>query len=107
MVTNAATGATRDGVSNGDGNANFAGLTLTGTYVVEVSQSGFGNEKLPNIALRAGETATVKVTLQPGSQQAIVTVYGTAEGVRADPQIGRRIENKQIDETPILGRKPE
>ncbi len=105
IVTNPATGATRDGVSNGEGNASFAGLMLTGTYTVDVSQSGFGNEKLPNIVLRAGETATVKITLQPGAQKATVTIYGTAEGVRADPQIGRRIENTQIDETPILGRK--
>ncbi len=32
-------------------------------------------------------------------------MYGTAEGVRADPQIGRRLDSEQIDETPILGRK--
>ena len=40
-----------------------------------------------------------------GSEKAEVTVYGTAEGVRADPQIGRRLDSPQIDETPILGRK--
>jgi hypothetical protein len=34
-----------------------------------------------------------------------VTVFGTAEGVRSDPQIGRRLDSQQIDETPILGRK--
>ena len=34
-----------------------------------------------------------------------MTVYGTAEGVRADPQIGRRLDSATIDETPILGRK--
>src|SRR5204862_6206495 len=40
-----------------------------------------------------------------GSEKAEVTVYGTAEGVRADPQIGRRLDGPQIDEVPILGRK--
>ncbi|HJQ40593.1 MAG TPA: TonB-dependent receptor [Thermoanaerobaculia bacterium] len=37
--------------------------------------------------------------------EAAIAVYGTAEGVRADPQIGRRLDSEQIDETPILGRK--
>ena len=34
-----------------------------------------------------------------------MTVYGTTQGVRADPQIGRRLDGPTIDETPILGRK--
>ena len=32
-------------------------------------------------------------------------VYGTTQGVRADAQIGRRLDSATIDETPILGRK--
>ena len=32
-------------------------------------------------------------------------VYGTTQGVRADAQIGRRLDDSTIDETPILGRK--
>jgi hypothetical protein len=70
-----------------------------------VSRQGFGNEELTDIALRSGETATLKVKLVVGSEKAEVTVYGTAEGVRSDPQIGRRLDSSQIDETPILGRK--
>ena len=27
-------------------------------------------------------------------------MYGTTEGVRADPQLGRRIDSEVIDETP-------
>jgi len=104
-VVNNATGAVREAVSNSDGNANFAALSLTGTYSVTVSREGFGNEELKNITLRAGETATLKVTLQVGTEKAEVTIYGTTEGVRADPQIGIRLDSPQIDETPILGRK--
>src|SRR5439155_8004346 len=37
--------------------------------------------------------------------QSDVTVYGTTDGERADPQIGRRLDSPTIDETPILGRK--
>lgn len=104
-VVNAATGAEREVVSGNDGSATISALSLTGTYTVSVSKSGFGNEQRTDITLRAGETATLKVTLLVGSEKAEVTIFGTAEGVRADPQIGRRLDSPQIDATPILGRK--
>jgi hypothetical protein len=104
-VMNAATGAVREAVSGSDGSATVPALSLTGTYSVTVSKEGFGNEELKDITLRSGETATLKVKLLVGAEKAEVTVYGTAEGVRADPQIGRRLDSQQIDETPILGRK--
>jgi hypothetical protein len=104
-VVNNATGATREAVSGSDGSATIPGLSLTGTYTVGVSKQGFGNEEIKDITLRAGETATLRVNLLVGSQQSEVTVFGTVEGVRADPQIGRRLDSPQIDETPVLGRK--
>jgi hypothetical protein len=104
-VVNTATGAAREAVSGSDGSATIPALSLTGTYTVSVSKQGFGTEELKEITLRSGETATLKVTLLIGSQKAEVTVYGTTEGVRADPQIGRRLDSPIIDETPILGRK--
>src|ERR1041385_7309398 len=80
-VVNAATGALREAVSGNDGSATFAALSLTGSYTVSVSRDGFGTEELKNITVRSGETATVKVALSAGSQQAEVTVFGTTEGV--------------------------
>jgi hypothetical protein len=104
-VINNATGDVREAISGGDGIASFSGLALNGTYTVDVSREGFGREELKDITLRSGETATLKVTLHVGSEAAEVTVYGTTEGVRADPQIGKRLDSPLIDETPILGRK--
>lgn len=104
-VVNSATAASREAVSSSDGIATFPALSLTGTYKVTVSHQGFGNEQREGLTLRSGETATIKVTLQAGSQNAEVTVYGTAEGVRADPQVGLPLTPEQINETPILGRK--
>jgi hypothetical protein len=104
-VVNNATGDAREAVSDSNGGATIPALPLTGTYTVNVSKEGFGTEELKGVTLRSGETATVRVKLLVGSQQAEVTVYGTAEGVRADPQLGRRLDSEQIDETPILGRK--
>src|SRR6185436_9273751 len=104
-VTNNQTGAVRDAVSGSDGSATIPALSLTGTYTVGVSKQGFGSEERTDVKLRAGETATLKVKLLVGSEKTEVTVYGTAAGVRADAQIGRRLDSPQIDETPILGRK--
>jgi len=104
-VVNSATGASRDLATGIDGSATIPALSLTGTYNVIVSKEGFGSEERKNIELRSGETATLKVKLSVGSTTEAVTVFGTTEGVRADPQIGRRLDTKQIDETPILGRK--
>ena len=104
-VLNTATGDTRWAVSGNDGSATFAALSLTGTYKVIVSRQGFGTEERENLTLRSGETATVKVSLLAGSQKAEVTVFGTAEGVRSDPQIGLPLPSYQIDEVPIIGRK--
>jgi hypothetical protein len=104
-VTNEQTGDAREFASGPNGSATFPALSLTGSYTVTVSKTGFGNEERKNVMLRAGETATLRVKLVVGTERAEVTVYGTAEGVRADPQIGRRLDSPTIDETPILGRK--
>jgi outer membrane receptor protein involved in Fe transport len=104
-VVNNATGAVRNAVSGSDGNATIAALPLTGTYTVTVSKEGFGNEERRDVTLRSGETATLKVNLVVGTENVGMTVYGTTEGVRADAQIGRRLDSAEIDELPILGRK--
>ena len=104
-VINTATGALREAVSGSDGSATIPALSLTGNYTVSVSKNGFGTEERKDITLRSGETATLRVTLLVGSEKAEVTIFGTAEGVRASPQIGLPLDSPQIDETPILGRK--
>ena len=104
-VVNTATGAIREAVSGDNGTVTISALPLTGSYTVTVSKDGFGAEELKDITLRSSETATLKVKLLVGSEKAEVTVFGTAEGVRANPQIGLPLNSPRIDETPILGRK--
>ncbi|HYW72130.1 MAG TPA: TonB-dependent receptor, partial [Pyrinomonadaceae bacterium] len=104
-VTNTATGAVREGVSGEDGIVTVAGLSLTGEYKVSVTMSGFSAQETGGLKLRASETATVKVKLVASGVQNEVTVFGTTEGVRTNPQIGVPLESKQIDEVPIIGRK--
>ena len=104
-VTNTATGDVREAISGTDGTVTFSALSLTGTYTVNVSREGFGNEERKEITLRSGEIATLKVPLAVGAEKADITVYGTAEGVHSNPQIGLPLRSSQIDATPILGRK--
>ena len=104
-VVNTATGAVREAISGEEGSATIAALSLTGEYKVTVAMTGFTAEDVTGLTLRSGETATVKVKLVPSGGKSEVTVYGTTEGVRADPQIGRRLDSPTINETPILGRK--
>src|ERR1700704_6521131 len=72
-VVNTATGAAREAVSGSAGSASIPALSLTGTYTVTVSKPGFGNEELRDIALRSGETATLKVKLLVGSGKGEIT----------------------------------
>ena len=97
-VVNNATGAAREVISGGDGSATIGALSLTGTYKVSVSKSGFTAEDVNDLTLRNGETATVKVKLVASGGKTEVTVYGTEQGVRADPQIGRRLDSATVDE---------
>ncbi|MEO6238524.1 MAG: TonB-dependent receptor [Vicinamibacterales bacterium] len=105
LVTNNQTGAVRESMSGSEGSATFPALSLTGTYTVTVSKQGFGDETRNSISLRSGEMATLKVKLLVGTEKTEVTVFGTNDGVRADSQIGRRLDSATVDETPILGRK--
>jgi hypothetical protein len=104
-VVDSRTGAMRDVTSGADGTGTISGLPVGGPFAITVTKNGFAPESSTNVTLRAGETATVKVKLLVGGEKAQITVYGTTEGVRTNPQMGERLDSKRIDETPILGRK--
>jgi hypothetical protein len=104
-VVNSATGALREGVSGDEGTVTLSALPLVGAYTVTVTKQGFTADPATDLVLRAGETASVRIKLVASGGRSEVTVYGTTSGVRADSQIGRRIDTDTIDELPILGRK--
>src|SRR6185436_8508637 len=66
---------------------------------------GFDDGRAAGIVLRAGETATIRVRLLVAGAKSEVSVYGTTEGVRREPELGVRLDSERIDETPLLGRK--
>ena len=62
-VVNTSTGAAREAASGQDGSATVTALPVTGTYDVTVSKNGFAPQSVSGIALRAGETAEVRIAL--------------------------------------------
>lgn len=105
-VKNPATSLHREALTDRGGYFTIADLPLTGQYQLRFSKASFAVKQVDGIALRAGETATVHVTLSPEAQRSEVTVFGTADGVRSDsPELGTRLDLEKIENTPVLGRK--
>ena len=109
-VTNEATAEVRTGATNEQGRVTFLALSLSGTYKVAAAANGFRSNTVSRVDLQAGEAASAIIRLDvagvgEGSGGPTVTIYGSSEGVRADPQIGTSLDSKQIIETPVLGRK--
>src|SRR5262249_5287834 len=106
IVTNQVTGLKREARTDSGGYYTIASLPLTGQYRLEATSPGFAAESREGLELRAGEAATLNVTLAPKGTDSSVTIYGTVEGVRSDsPQLETRLDLQKIDETPIFGRK--
>jgi hypothetical protein len=104
VATNAATGQARRTATDQGGFYSLSGLPLAGAYEVTFSKDGFAEKKTDRVALRAGETADVNVTLEATGGTSEVTVYGTTGGIRSDTsQIGTRLDAQKIQDTPLLG----
>ena len=104
-VSSAEIAGTRQTASGPDGAVTIAALPIGAAYTVHVGKEGFSSDEIKNIVLRAGETATVRVKLTASGGASEVAVYGTAQGIRTDPQLGTRLSSDQIDDVPLLGRK--
>src|SRR5262249_31714212 len=104
-IVNTSTGASRGAVSGPNGSVTIPARSITGEHTVPVAKAGFTPEDVGGVALRAGETASVHMRLVASGGNSEVTVYGTTEGIRTDPELGTRLDSEVIDQTPVLGRK--
>jgi hypothetical protein len=106
VLTNELTGLRREARTDGEGYYTIPNLPLTGKYKLTVSGQGFAGNELNGIELRAGEAASLDVTLVPEGSHSEITVRGTTEGVQSDTaQLSTRLDLPKIDNTPVLGRK--
>src|SRR5437762_346710 len=88
IATNTATGATRKGTTGAAGSVTLPSLAISGAYTIAVARQGFVSEDVKNVTLRSGETATVLVKVVASGGKSEVTVYGTTQGVRNNPELG-------------------
>jgi len=103
---NAQTGFERTAQTDTSGNFSIAGLPIAGSYEITASKQGFADTHLNDITLASGTTANVNLQLNVSGGQTEITVTGVAGEVRTDsPQLGDRLDARQMEETPLLGRK--
>jgi hypothetical protein len=97
-------GTTREATTRMDGTATINALPI-GAFSVQVTKEGYASEGAQDLVLRAGETALLRVRLMPMGGTSEISVYGTAQGMRNDPEIGTRLNADQLEYIPLLGRK--
>jgi hypothetical protein len=93
-------GTQREAATRTDGTATIAALPIGGIYTVHVTKEGYASEAAQDLVLRAGETATVRVKMAPIGGTSEITIYGTAQGLRTDPELETRLTGDQIEGHP-------
>lgn len=105
-VTNETTGLTRSVDSDSTGRFSLAGLPVAGDYTVSINKDGFAAAQTTHIQLRPGSRANVSLVLKVAGETSVVTVEGTATGLRIDqPQLGINLTAEQMQQTPLLTRR--
>jgi hypothetical protein len=103
---NAQSGLERSTQTDDTGRFSLAGLPISGEYEVTAKKSNFSEARLPGVTLAGGTTADVNLQLSVAGDETQVTVTGAAGEVRADqPQLGDRLDERQINEMPLLNRR--
>ncbi|HKE28413.1 MAG TPA: TonB-dependent receptor [Bryobacteraceae bacterium] len=105
-ATNAATGFSRELLTNDDGYFVIPNLPL-GTYTVLVHKEGFETQRHTDVVLDAGTEAVLDVQLKVGAVSTTVEVTGGASVVEPSRvNTGRTIEHLEVDNLPLTSRNP-
>ena len=103
-VTNNGTGLVRSGVANERGEFSIPYVPV-GQYSISVQTQGFKMTTIEQVVLQVDQTASIRVTLQPGEVREVVEVKEVATLLAAETSsLGQVIENKKILELPLNGR---
>jgi len=106
MLTNPATGFTRSGKSDTQGNYQFLELPPA-TYTLDVDAAGFAGYKQTGVQVFVATPATVNVNMQVTGGTITVEVAGTAPLVNTqDATLGHAFGLEQIADLPFEGRDP-
>jgi hypothetical protein len=105
-LTNVLTGLERSAATDAWGSFLFSGLPVAGPYDLVARRAGFADAHLSGITLVGGRTADLKLQLSVAPGEEHITVTGVAGEVRTDqPQLGNRLGDLQVGETPLLNRR--
>ena len=100
-VVNSLTGLDRVVTSNSQGGFVIAGLPVAGEYDLTAAKDGFAETKTHE-TLAGGSTAVLVLQLSVAGGHTQIIVTGDAGDLRADqPQLGERLDETTIDETPL------
>ena len=103
---NTQSGLERATQTDDTGHFSLAGLPVSGKYEITAQKSNFAEARLNDVTLAGGTTADVSLQLSVAGGESQVTVTGVVGEVRADqPQLGDRLDERQINETPLLNRR--
>jgi hypothetical protein len=106
-VVSIETSAERTATSNDDGFYTVPQLP-PGNYRITVTQSGFKSSQIAELALGAGQTREVDVSLETGEVSAIVDITtGDVEPASIDQssnRMGVNITAREVEELPVNGR---
>lgn len=103
-VTNLATGAGRDAVTDASGNYSFPFL-VAGDYDVSITAQGYKTKKIERLTLQVSQTLRQDFTMEVGAVTETVNI--TATGVQLQTEnstVGTVIDSAKIVELPLNGR---
>ena len=105
-LINTATGTVREEASDSSGLYRFT-LVDFGVYRLEAAAPGFRNFIREGVELQTGQTTTVDITLEVGTQTDSVTVTAESPLLRTETgSMGNSVNTRTIEELPLRGRNP-
>ena len=104
VLRNVDTGLDFPTTSNETGNYRFTNIT-PGRYTLKISAASFTSKQVSEFTLAVNQTATIDVSLAPGSTTEVVNVEATAEQLQASSaELGTVIATKEVNDLPLNGR---
>ena len=101
-VTSVATNVSTNTVTSSAGTYTVTDL-IPGTYTVKVEKSGFSTGVLTTVHVDVSRTTSADVLLKTGAATETVEVVAQEIALETtQPQLGTVVENKLVDEVPIL-----
>ena len=104
VLRNVDTGIDFPTASNETGNYRFTNIT-PGRYTLKISAASFMTKQVSEFILAVNQTATIDVSLAPGSTTEVINVEATAEQLQASSaELGTVIATKEVNDLPLNGR---